>query len=343
MNWFQKTCQIPATNLPTQLWDHGTDTSSAYKLMRNMFIQPRRETGESSYTGSLSSIPDAVYLTLSPGKAAKHALERAESYKSHPVILVVPPENLGYTQVDEDFVHMLLSGNTYYEGDWYPSPKLEEEVFKLAAEYFQLNDWDWNTGQSDKALVLDYLEAKREGLYEDNDIEDEYLQEEGIVPDTGGIYEYDESMHAAKDIAKTLNDQHQREAIINFGSMAHAGKVQASEIYLIPEYLDRKSEGDTYTWKDSPTSLKDHEELRQFGTQIDPQQLLMQFMTTPPKVEAFIPNLNWLQKCSVSTTADPQRKSRCETYILDDYRYSSKQKPYSCLPLPPPRGIMEYE
>ena len=110
----------------------------------------------------------------------------------------------------------------------------------------------------------------------DNHIDDEYLQEEGIVPDDGGVYEYDESMHLAKEISRTLNDKHQNEAVMNFGSMAHEGKVQASEIYLIPWKIKRKSKD--LEWNDSPTSLKDYDELRQFGTRIDPQQLLMSFM-----------------------------------------------------------------
>ncbi len=269
-SWLIRVAQIPATNLPSQVWYHGTDASTAYSLMENMQLKPREETGNSAYVGGLSSIQSAVYLTDSPGKAAKHAIETAESYKSHPVILVIEPANLGYVHVDEDMVHMLLNGQSYFSNDWYPSPTLEQEIFRLAAESLRLDDYEEN--KSDKKLVLEYLYEKNQG-WTDDYVEDEYLQEEGIVPDDQGNYEYDESMHLSKEIAAALNDNHQREAVMNFGSMAHEGRVQASEIYLIPWKLDR---GD---WQDSPTSLQSYDELRQFGTKVNPQQLLMSFMT----------------------------------------------------------------
>ena len=212
-------------------------------------------------------------MTDSPGKAAKHAIERAEPTKSHPVILVIEPTNLGYVHVDEDMVHMLLNGQSHFSNDWYPSPTLEQEIFRLAAESLRLDDYEEN--KSDKKLVLEYLYEKKQG-WSNDDVEDEYLQEEGIVPDDQGNYEYDESMHLSKEIAVALNDNHQREAVMNFGSMAHEGRVQASEIYLIPWKLDRQSDG--MSWQDSPTSLQNYDELRQFGTKIDPQQLLMSFM-----------------------------------------------------------------
>ena len=125
-------------------------------------------------------------------------------------------------------------------------------------------------------VVIEYFEYQR--MFGDGvDIEDEYLKDEGIVPDDSGVYEYDESMHLAKEISQTLNDKHQREAIVNFQSMAHQGKVQASEIYLIPWQIERPNDDGT-TWSDSPTSMRSYEELRQFGERINPQQLLMDFM-----------------------------------------------------------------
>lgn len=268
MNWLQKIAQIPATMLPSQVWYHGTDASTAYSLMENMQLKPREETGNSSYVGSLSSIQSSVYLTASPGKAAKHAIETAESYKSHPVILVIEPASLGYVHVDEDMVHVLLNGQSY-DNDWYPSPALEQEIFRLAAENLRLDDYEEN--KSDKKLVLDYMWEKKQGLIQE-DVEDEYLQEEGIVPDDQGNYEYDEFMHLSKEIAAALNDDHQKEAVMNFGSMAHEGRVQASEIYLIPWKIDREG------WQDSPTSLRNYDELQQFGMRVNPQQLLMPFM-----------------------------------------------------------------
>lgn len=270
MNWLQKIAQIPASNLTSQLWYHGTDAATAYGLMKNMYLKPREETENSSYTGSLSSIPSAVYLTASPGKAAKHAIETAESYKSHPVILVIQPENLGYVHVDEDMVHMILNGRSDFSDDWYPSPKLEQEIFRLAADIFGVDNWD-DENKSNKNLVLEDIEQQKSGWH-DTYVDDEYLQSEGVVPDSEGVYEYDATMHAAKEIAAALNDEHQKEAITNYGNMAHDGRVQASEIYLIPWQLDKDD------WYDSSTNLQSYEELQQFGTRIDPQQLLMSFM-----------------------------------------------------------------
>lgn len=267
-------------SLPSQKWYHGTDSRTAYRLMVNMLVKPRSDTGETSYVGSLSSIPTNVYLTLNPGKAAKHAIERAEQQNTQPVVLVIEPENLGMVHVDEDMVHMLLNGHSFFESsDWYPSPKLEEEIFNLTAEYLGVGDFD--TEQSTKAQVLEYLRYQKEHGFGE-DIEDEYLQEEGVIPDSEGLYEYDPSMHAAKDVAQALNDRHQQEAILNFQSLAHEGQVPASEIYIIPWNIQRTMD-DGSTWKDSPTSIRSYEELRQFGERIDPNQLIMGFMTASSK------------------------------------------------------------
>ena len=273
-NWLTrliKQSQISATELPSMLWYHGTDSVTAYNLMNEMTLKPRNETGESSYEGGLSSIPTAVYLTSTPGKAAKHAIERVEQYKgTHPVIVVIQPENLGYAHVDEDLVHQLLNGNDYFgNGDWYPSPKMIEEIFAMAADDLRLDNWE--SGKSDQQLVLEHLQYVRENGSDIGSEEEhnEYMQDEGIVPDAGDVYEYDESMHLAKSIAASLNNEHQREAITNFQSMAHEGKVLASEIYLIPERLEDGS---------FPTNLTSYEELKQSGTRINPEQLLMSFM-----------------------------------------------------------------
>lgn len=295
MSWFHltiKLSQIPAEQLFSVLWYHGTDSATAYGLLNDMTLRTREETGESSYEGSLSSIQSAVYLTSTPGKAAKHAIDRVEQYKgTHPVILVIQPENLGYVHVDEDLVHMLFNGNDHFENDWYPSPTLVQEIFDMAAEDLNLDDWDSDSPKSAKRLVLEHFQYQN--TYGGNeDIEDEYFQEEGITPDDEGNYEYDESMHLAKRIAADLNAKHQTEAIQNFRSMAHLGSVVASEIYLIPQYLNKKMD-DGSTWQDSPTSLVSYEELQQYGTRIDPKQLLMPFMTQSSKQ-------NWLQKLSQS-------------------------------------------
>lgn len=291
MSWLQKISQIPAASLPFQLWYHGTDSITAYRLMENMLVKPRSDTGESSYMGSLSSIPTNVYLTLNPGKAAKHAIERAEQQKTQPVILVIRPESLGMVHIDEDMVHMLLNGHSFFEtSDWYPSPLLEREIFDLAADYFGISDFD--TEQSIKKQVLEHLRYQQE-YGSGEDIDDEFLQEEGIIPDSGGLFEYDPSMHAAKDIARTLNTIHQKEAITNFQSLAHEGQVQASEIYIIPWNIERQLD-DGVTWEDSPTSMRSYEDLHQFGTKINPQQLLMPFMYEKNAISN-----NWLTKIAV--------------------------------------------
>lgn len=275
MSWLQKIAQIPATNLSAQLWYHGTDSLTAYNLTHDMTLRPREETDNTSYSGSLSSVPTNVYLTSAVGKAAKHAIERAEFTGGHPVILVIQPESLGAAYIDEDFVHMMLTGNDYFhEQDWYPSPLLEKEIFEIAANELNVDVYD--NSKSDKELVLEYLRNINE--WDSNDlIEDEYLKEEGIVPNEHGDYEYDPSMHLAKYIASVLNDKNQKEAINNFRSMAHAGKVEAAEIYMIPWRIQRPTDEGT-TWEDFPTSMKSHEELQQFGTPVDPNQLLMPFM-----------------------------------------------------------------
>jgi len=291
MNWLLKLSQIPAAQLPSQKWYHGTDSVTAYSLMNEMALKPRSETGESSYSGSLSSMPERVYLTLSTGKAAKHATERTEAVGNSPVILVINPEDLGYTHVDEDLVHMILNGNTYFDSEWYPSPKLEEEIFDLAEQALGIETWDENI--SSKKNVLNYIEEYKMYGTADDASEDEwkeYMEEEGIIPDESGVYEYDKTMHVAKRVAQELNDKHQQEAIMNFQSMAHVGRVKASEIYLLPSYIERPMD-DGSTWKDSITSLKNYEELQQFGEKINPHQLLMPFMTEKAAS-------NWLQKLS---------------------------------------------
>ncbi len=249
MNWLQKISQIPASQLPTQLWFHGTDSMTAYGLMQDMMIRPREETGSSSYFEEMESIPHAVYLTSSVGKAAKHALESSELRNAHPVILVIQPESLGYAHVDEDLVHAMIQGMPYFHNDdWYPSPTLEREIFDIASE--ELNLQDFEHGKSNKQLVLEYF----------SDMDDDRVYE---------------AMDIAKYISASLNDKHQQESISNYGNMAHQGKVPASEIYLIPEYIDEGL---------LATSLKSYEELQQFGTRVSPDQLLMPFMYREPSM-----------------------------------------------------------
>ncbi len=320
MNWLQKIGQIPATHLSPVLWYHGTDSLTAYGLLQEMVLRPRSETGETSYHGGLSSIPTSVYLTSNPGKAAKHALERSEQYRgTHPVVLVIRPESLGYVHVDEDLIHQLLNGNSFLETDWYPSPKMIQEIFNMAVDDLRLDDMG-DSGKSNQRLVLDYFRYKQEyGFAGDEDIEDEYLKEQGVVPDIEGRYEYDESMHLAKNIAAALNDEHQREAIQNFQNMAHEGSVVASEIYLIPQKIDRKD--NNYF----ATSLKSHDELREYGTRIDPNQLLMPFMMPSPQrpIEMTIMNSNnWLtQLYKIANTTIREDNAM---HIFDFIRAASK-------------------
>lgn len=270
-----KFAQIPGSELPSQVWYHGTDSRTAYRLMEDMMVRPRSETGETSYIGSLSSMSTNVYLTSDVGKAAEHAIERAKQQETHPVILVIQPENLGFVHVDEDMIHMMLNNKVFLNRDWSPSQELEDEVFRQAVESLNLDYWE--DSKTDRELVLEYVTQKNENMFGE-EIEDEYLREEGIVPDESGVYEYDETMHLAKEISEALNDKYQKEAIINFQNMAHQGKVPASEIYLIPLTIQRTTEEGS-TWEDSPLNMRTYDELVLFGEKINPNQLLMPFMT----------------------------------------------------------------
>ena len=282
MNWLNKIiqAQIPGQQLEQVFWFHGTDAYSAYNAMKDMFLKPRKETGESNYTGSLSSIQNNVYLTANLPKAIKHALDKFAVSRGNPVVLVVRPQDLGYVHVDEDFVHAMLTGKTTWnDSEWYPSPRLEKEVFELADEITRASDM---YGGSAKRSVLRYFRDKAEG-WSDTDFTEqelaEHLQEQGIVSseESYSSVDYDECMETAKSIASTLNDKHQKEAIMGFQNLAHVGQVKAYEIYMIPKEINMDESGGDW-WVD-PRNMMSYEDLKKHCQKIDPRQLIMSFMT----------------------------------------------------------------
>jgi len=276
VNWLIKISQIPGNQINVPISFHGTDSYSAYQLMKEMQIRPRSETGRSSYTGSLSSLPSNVYLTTNVGKAAKHAIERSEATSGHPVVLVIDPSNLKSVHVDEDFVHMILTGQDYFDGDWYPSPGLVEKIFEMAAEILQVDDFDDN--RSTTALVKEHLREydPQADMMSEEDYK-EQMDDMGIIPDKGGFYERDLSMETAKEIAIALNSQHQKEAIEGFESLAHVGSAKVNSLYLIPKKINISEDPNDEYWVFA-THMRTYEDLLKYGEWIDPNQLLMPFM-----------------------------------------------------------------
>lgn len=267
MSWLQKIA-LTGKELNQQLWYHGTDNATAYSLIHDMLLRPRTETGNTSYIGSLSSIPNRVYLTNSISNAINYALLRTEKTKNQPVVLVIQPESLGCIHVDEDMVHQILLGIADV------SNGIRQAVFALAVDYFNLDDFDDN--KSYEELVRDYILGRNDSW--NDDIEENYLKDEGVVPDEQGNYEFDETMHAAKEIAQELNDQQQKKAIEAFQALAHEGQVPASEIYLIPDEINL-SPPEEKPWIVSPKVISTYPQLQQYGTKIDPRQLVMPFMS----------------------------------------------------------------
>lgn len=273
MNWLQKLCQVNASDLPFHRWFHGIDTASLYQFINEMVLKPRSETGVSQYTGHLSSLPDAVYLTPDVGMAIRYAFERTKGKHrySSPVIVVVNNSDLSLLQIDEDFIHQVLLGEEQAE---IPN-KLRKQIFEMAAEIMGI--WE---GDAERQVSQQVAQYQQYGGNED--FTDEDMEEMGIVPDEEGLYGYDAIMDISKYIANELGPFAQGMAIAAFQAAAHLGPASISEVYRLPLTIKKQGLDGPYE-VDVRDGISSYDELKKYCERIDPRQLLMSFLKQVPE------------------------------------------------------------